>query len=45
MLTAIAQNIKKMAVLLSKRGRGFMIILTFHIQFTLSVYFPETRNP
>jgi hypothetical protein len=45
LLTTIAQNIKKMALLLSKRGRGFVISLIFHIQFPLSVYFPETRNP
>jgi transposase len=41
LLTAVAQNVKKLALLLSKRGKGFAIWLIGHIRFTLSVYISE----
>jgi hypothetical protein len=42
---AVAQNIKKNALFLSKRGKGFVICLIYHIQFPLSVYFLEHTTP
>jgi hypothetical protein len=33
----VAQNIKKMALLLSKRGKGFGIHFIYYLQFPLSV--------
>ncbi|WP_258560291.1 transposase, partial [Thermoactinomyces daqus] len=41
LLTAVAQNVKKLALLLSKRGKGFAIWLIGHIRFTLFVYILE----
>jgi hypothetical protein len=41
----MAQNIKKMALLLSKKGKGFVLWFFQHIKFPLSVYSPEIYNP
>jgi hypothetical protein len=45
LLTAVAQNVKKMALLLSKRGKSFVLWLLQHMKFPLSVHSPEIYNP
>jgi hypothetical protein len=40
----VAQNVKKMALLLSKRGKGPVLWFLLHIKFPLSVYSPEIYN-
>jgi hypothetical protein len=45
LLTAVAQNVKKMALLLSKRGKDLILRFFLRTKFPLSVYFPEIYNP